>query len=77
MRCKVKISSTQEAILDIRTKLADPSSSIAVNKKPFDENGMANVIVSDNHEGLAAFIVVLGNNGQILAKKNITIGARQ
>lgn len=77
MRCKVKISSTQEAILDIRTKLADPSSSIAVNKKPFDENGMANVIVSDNHEGLAAFIVVLGSNGQILAKKNTTIGAIQ
>jgi hypothetical protein len=38
---------------------------------------MANVIVSDTHEGLAAFIVVLGNNGQILAKKNTTIGARQ
>lgn len=65
--------------IDVRTKPADESSSVLLDEhknKHFDEKGKATALANESYLQNAAVIVVC-ENGQVLAKKNTTIGENE
>jgi hypothetical protein len=61
--------------LDIRTSAGNATTSVVMEVKPFDGNGVAKVLVEDDSlEGQDAMIVVLGDEGSILAQIETKIG---
>ena len=77
LRCKVKAEGAAGLRADIRTKPAEPTSSIAFETKPLDVGGQTTLLVSDDHEGLAALVVLLGDDGRVMAKAPTTIGGTE
>lgn len=75
LRCVVVVEPDLPGLLiDIRTKPALASSSLAASTKKL-EGGKASLAVSDDeHLGSAAVVVVLNENGDLLQKAAITIG---
>ncbi len=75
MRCRVEIEGTPSgATLDIRTKPADANSSISSGPKPVEGGVCAPIVPDDAHEGTAASVVLLGNDGSVLAQALTTVG---
>lgn len=76
LRCTVKIGDfAGELLLDIRTRPADPAATIASVPKPFKENGTASIVVPDEDlTGEKAFLVILDDNGNLVAQILTTIG---
>jgi hypothetical protein len=77
LRCKVKTDGATGLRADIRTKPADPTSSIAFETKLLDIGEQATLLVSDDNEGLAAIVVLLGEDGRVMAKAPTTIGGTE
>lgn len=78
MRCKVVVEGGAPGLkVDLRAKLADPASSLLVPKlaKPVAPDGTASVVVEDEEmAGKAAFVVLLGPDGQVAGKQHTTVG---
>lgn len=76
LRCSVVVAGASAAQrVDIRTKAALASSSLAVSK-PLD-GGKASLAVADDEQiGAAAVVVVLGADGEVLQKQATTVGER-
>ena len=75
LRCRATVQ-TEEANLkaDIRTKVADASTSLIETPTPIDKDGSVSLLVPDDQrEGEAAFLVVL-LGGEPVAKEQVTIG---
>jgi len=63
------------ARLDLRTKAADPSTSIAADPKPLDENGQASLVVPDDDRlGTAALLVLLDADDRVLLQRTTVVG---
>lgn len=75
LRCVVEVESVATGLtVDIRTKPALASSSLAASTKVVD-GGKANVAVADDeHLGSAAVVVVLGSDGEVVQKQATTVG---
>jgi len=80
LKLKVELSSADKDLrIDIRTKAADPGSSVFAEgdpqkeKTPDGEGRLAIFVEDDSRIGQAAILVVLRND-QLIAKRNITIG---
>lgn len=75
LRCVVEVESDATGLsVDIRTKPALASSSLAASTKAV-EGGKANVAVADDEQlGLAAVVVVLGSDGDVVQKQATTVG---
>jgi len=70
---------TTQSTLDVRTKPTDENSSVLLDEhknKSFDIHGKATVLANESYLQSAAVIVVC-ENGQVLAKKNTTIGENE
>lgn len=75
MRCRITASGGEGLTVDLRTKHADPSSSIATAPKTIGEAGVASLLVDDDSlEGTAAFVVVLDKGGRPIAMGHTTVG---
>ncbi len=61
-------SAPEGAVVDIRTRAADAESSLVMRPKPL-KNGKARLLASDEHEGAAAFVVVLDQGNHPLAQQ--------
>ncbi|MBS0349082.1 MAG: BREX-1 system phosphatase PglZ type B [Proteobacteria bacterium] len=74
LRCVVEVDTTaQDLTVDVRTKPALASTSLAVSVKPL-AGGKASVAVADDDNlGSAAVVVVLGADGQVLQKQVTTV----
>ena len=75
MRCSVVVEggSTGQQV-DIRTKAALASTSLAASAKAL-EGGKANLAIADDeYLGTAAIVVVLGADGEVLQKQATTVG---
>ncbi len=77
LRCKVKVAGGSGLRADIRTKLADSTSSVAFELKGLDSAGQATLLVSDDHEGLAVVVVLIDADGRVVAKSQTTIGGTE
>jgi len=75
LRCTVVVEGAAPGqLVDIRTKAALASSSLAASVKPL-EGGKASLAVADDEQmGSAAVVVVLGADGEVLQKQATTIG---
>lgn len=76
LRCKAKVSTAASGVrLDLRSKVADPSTSLLDATKPIGDDGTCSVLVPDDAaEGTAAFAVLVGADGAVLDKRPTTIG---
>ena len=73
--CRVKLAGGAGWRVDLRTRAADPSTSIAAAPKPVGADGMASLPVPDDDRlGEAAFVVVLTDDGQVAAQTLTTVG---
>lgn len=75
LRCTVVVDGASAGLrVDIRTKAALESSSLAASAKPL-EGGKASLAVADDEQmGAAAVVVVLSADGNVLQKWSTTIG---
>jgi hypothetical protein len=75
-RCRLSVEPANTTwSVDIRTKPASPSSSVAVSAKRLDEGGRAGLVVEDEDlAGAAAVLVVLDPEGSVLTKQPTTVG---
>jgi hypothetical protein len=76
MRCRVEVADAPEgATVDLRTRAADPATSVVAAAKALDAQGRASLVVpNDAREGDAAHLVVLSPTGQLLAQQGTTLG---
>ena len=66
--------------MDLRTKVSDPSSSLALGKqtKTLDTDGIATILVDNpDCEGTAAMVVLLNEEGRVLVKLSTTVGGEE
>lgn len=77
LRCTVVVEGASPGQrVDIRTKAALASSSLAASARPL-EGGKASLAVGDDdHMGAAAMVVVLGPDGEVLSKQSTTVGEK-
>jgi hypothetical protein len=77
LRCTVVVEGASAGQrVDIRTKAALASSSLAASAKTL-EGGKASLAVADDEQmGAAAVLVVLGADGEILQKQATTVGEK-
>lgn len=75
LRCIVRVEPAISGLsVDIRTKAAQASSTLAAGVKAV-EDGQANLAISDDdHIGLVAIVVVLDADGNVLQKVTTTVG---
>jgi hypothetical protein len=76
MRCRVLVDTNAAGTrVDIRLNWKQPTTSIVAASKEVGQGGEASVaIADDSHEGAAATVVVLDQNGQVLDYKATTVG---
>lgn len=76
LRCRVSVVGTTTGMqVDIRTKPAEASSSVASAAKPIDDEGRTSLVVPDDRLiGSAAYAVVVNPSGAVVAKVPTCIG---
>jgi hypothetical protein len=75
LRCVVEVDSMATGLtVDVRTKPALATTTLVASAKPL-EAGKASVAVADpDNHGIAAIVVVLAEDGQVLQKQATTVG---
>lgn len=75
-RCRIAVTGAPSgATLDLRTRAADPATSIAVAARPVAANGPTSLVVeNEDLAGTAAFIVVLDSVGRVLTQQMTIVG---
>ena len=78
LRCKVAVEGEYDGLrLDIRMQPANPGSSIVMNKKEFDSNGIASVVVDDDtKEGASAYLVVIDEHEKTIFQTAVIVGGK-
>ncbi len=76
LRCRVEVHGAPPgAVVDIRTKPADPATSLATRIEELDAGGAGSLLARDDElQGNAAVIVVLDANGTVLAQRPTIVG---
>jgi hypothetical protein len=76
LRCTVAVEGQYRGLtLDIRTRAGEASSSVVLGTKPLKEDGRASVVVEDEDmEGQNAVVVLLDDNGALIAQTDTRIG---
>ncbi|MBU4280022.1 MAG: BREX-1 system phosphatase PglZ type B [Gammaproteobacteria bacterium] len=75
LRCTVVVEgAVQGQRIDLRTKAALSSSSLASNDKPLESGKASLAVADDEHMGAAAVVVVLSADGEVLQKQATTVG---
>ncbi len=80
LRCRVAVEEAAPGShLDIRQKAGDPSASVLAKEASKLKGGNAEVALfaSDEHEGKAAFVVLLGPDGSPVAKVQTVVGGAE
>ena len=76
LRLKLQLAGMKSGLMvDVRSKAADPASSLLLDKQPVtpDQSGHAALIADDEQIGHGGFLVVV-DNGQVVAKQQVTVG---
>lgn len=76
LRCRVAVDTNMAGLrIDLRLNWKQPGTSIVASAKAIDASGEASIVVKDDaNEGVAAAVVVLDPNGQVLDQKTTTVG---
>lgn len=77
LRCNVVVEGGAPGLrLDIRTKAALASSSLAASPKILETDKASVAVADDEHMGVAAVLVVLSPDGEVLQKQSTTVGEK-
>lgn len=77
MRCQILVeTNTAGLLVDLRLNSKLPASSIVASTKELGPKSEASLVVSDEHEGAAAAIVVLDVSGRVLDYKTTIVGEK-
>lgn len=66
--------------VDVRTKAADPTTSLLLKKKPKpvgEKETVSVAVVKDDALGSAAIVVLLDPSGTVIAKHNTVVGGEE
>nr|WP_294866201.1 BREX-1 system phosphatase PglZ type B [uncultured Pseudogulbenkiania sp.] len=75
LRCLVVVEGASSGLrVDIRTKAALASTSLAASAKPLEGGKASLAVADDEYLGAAALVVVLGADGELLQKQATTVG---
>lgn len=76
LRCKVAVDgNTQGLVLDIRSQAGNEATSLVMGVKPIKKEGVASVVIeNEDLEGSEATIVLMDENGQLMAQVSTIIG---
>jgi len=76
MRCKIAVDGDNKGVkADIRLKPMLPETSIVMNIKDINENGLGSLIVDeDSYEGRRAYIVLLDKNNSVICQSTTNVG---
>lgn len=81
LRCRICVNPPEKVLLlDIRTKVNDPDTSIIVNKQPkeIDAKGRTALLVTDDSlEGTTVSVVLIDNVGHVISKLATTVGGEE
>ena len=61
--------------VDLRAGGETSGPSLLKAVRSLDENGRASMPISDDHEGKTAIVVVLDDDGRVLAMRTLTVGS--
>jgi len=75
LRCRIAVEGgTADMMVDIRTRVNDPASTL-VSPEPLDAEGKASIlIVDDSLEDTAVTVVLLDSNGKVIDRQLTTVG---
>ncbi|MFZ2874287.1 MAG: BREX-1 system phosphatase PglZ type B [Phycisphaerales bacterium] len=73
---RVQVAGAGGAAVDLRTEAADPKTTLLDSEKPrpIDANGQAKIYARDEADGLAAEVVVLDADGNVIARRRTRVG---
>lgn len=76
LRCTIAVDGDFQGLrMDIRTEPGNIDSTVGVSVKPLKENGAASVVVEDERlEGSEAFVVLIDQNGELVAQTDTIVG---
>jgi hypothetical protein len=75
LRCVVEVDSTVPGLtVDVRTKPALATSSLVAKIKPLEAGKTSVAVAEDDNLGVAAVVVILAADGQVLQKQATTVG---
>lgn len=75
LRCTVEVQGASAGQrIDIRTKAALASSSLAASAKPLEAGKASLAVADDEHMGAPAFVVVLSADGEVVQKQVTAVG---
>lgn len=76
MRCRVQVADVTPGLtVDLRTKAADPTTSLTTAMRPVDGAGQAALVVEEeSRQGEAAHLVLLNAAGTVIAKLTTVVG---
>lgn len=76
LRCSAKVAGvTPGMLVDLRTKAGDPATSLIAAPMPPHPDGTVSLLVQDeDHQGEAAFLVVVATNGTVSIQFLTTVG---
>jgi len=77
MRCRIEVDGAEGAAADIRTKPADPNTSVVAEPKTIEAGKCALVVPDDQLEGQMAAAVILDPDGVLLAQQHTIIGGEE
>jgi hypothetical protein len=73
-RCRISTSDATGIVADIRRKAKDKTTTITASEKEIPATGEVSLVVSDEHEGISASVVLLDAQGRVLDQKLTTVG---
>lgn len=79
--CRVTVETSAAGVaVDVRTKAADPTTSLLLKKKPKpvgEKETVSVAVVKDDALGSAAIVVLLDPSGTVIAKHNTVVGGEE
>ena len=74
LRCRVQVESATGLSVALRTQIGNADSTLGQPKR-LDDDGTASLLVADDGlEGATAAVVVLGDNGEVVARQSTIVG---
>ena len=75
LRCRIQVSGIAPGLaVDVRNKAASKDSSLTAEPKAVRDAQASIIVTDDSQEGNAAFVVVLDQEGNLLAQRHTTVG---
>jgi hypothetical protein len=74
LRLRVEVTGGADLHVDLRLGVETSGPTLIKGGRVLDENGRSSFLVGDEHERKAACLIVLSDDGRVLAHRMLTVG---